>query len=48
MAAKTAVGKLDASMLDTATTISMTNNMKMLELSSAPTMRISMNIHANP
>ena len=48
VAANTAIGRLDASMLDTATTSNMTNNMKVPELSSTPTGWIRMNIQANP
>ena len=48
VAAKTAVGRLEASMLDTATTSSITNSMKVLELSSMPIGWIRLNIQANP
>ena len=48
VAANTAIGRLEASMLDTATTSSMTNSMKVPEVSSTPTGRIRMNIQASP
>ena len=48
VAANTAIGRLEASMLETATTSSMTNSMKVPELSSEPTGWIRMNIQASP
>ncbi len=46
--ANTAIGTLEASMLDTATTSSMTNSMKVLDCSSFPTGWMRMNIQASP
>ncbi len=48
VAANTAIGTLDASMLDTATTSSMTNSMNVLDPSSTPTGWMRMNIQASP
>ena len=48
VAANTAIGRLDASMLDTATTSSMTNSMKVLEPSSWPTGCTRLYIQASP
>ncbi len=48
VAANTAIGTLEASMLDTATTSSITNSMKVPESSSTPTGWIRMNIQASP
>ena len=48
VAANTAIGTLEASMLDTATTSSITNSMKVPELSSTPTGWIRLNIQASP
>ena len=48
VAANTAIGRLEASMLDTATTSSITNRLKVPALSSVPTGLIKMNIQASP
>ena len=48
VAANTAMGRLEASMLDTATTSSMTKSMNVPELSSTPIGWMMMNIHATP
>ena len=48
VAANTAIGRLDASMLDTATTSSITNSMNVPELSSEPIGWIKTNIQASP
>ena len=48
VAANTAIGRLDASMLDTATTSSITNSMKVLEPSSWPNRWMRLYIQARP
>ena len=48
VAANTAIGRLDASMLDTATTSSITNSMKVPVPSSTPIGSIRLNIQASP
>ena len=48
VAANTANGRLDASMLETATTSSMTNSMNVLEPWSVPIGWIRLYIHASP
>ncbi len=48
VSANTAIGRLDASMLEIATTSSMTNSMKVAAWSSMPTGLIRMKVHAMP
>jgi hypothetical protein len=48
VAAKTAVGRPEASMLDIATTSSMTNSMNVLAPSSMPNGSIRINVQARP
>ena len=48
VSAKTAIGRLDASMLDIATTSSMTNSMNVEACSSMPIGLIRMKVHAMP
>ena len=48
VSANTAIGRLDASMLDIATTRSMTNSMNMPACSSTPIGLIRMKVHAMP
>ena len=48
VAANTAIGRLDASMLDIATTSSITNSMKVVVLSSPPTRCTRLSIQARP
>ena len=48
VSASTAIGRLDASMLDIATTSSMTNSMKVPDCSSTPSGWIRMKVQATP